>query len=173
MIRFMVDIETLGLTPNAALVSIGACASDGRPDFSQHVDLRTCEIFKMYMSASTLQWWSKQPDNVRKQLYSEDAQPITTVLRSFYRWLDLPADYAEYELWCYSTSFDFVVLENAYSVTLNIDPPWHYRSLRDLRTLAAIFPQVARVQPSEADKHTAIGDAKAQMEWLTQLLEAS
>lgn len=181
-LRIMVDLETMSTAANAAIVSIGACANDGRPDFEVRVDLASCMKAGLVVDASTIGWWLQQGDEARAAL-RDDPKSIETALLRFDDWLhgdmDAPAYSSkpvECELWGFPAQFDVTILEQAYKA-LGLATPWHYRAPRCLRTAAALFPKAERVLPNKerghgGAAHTALADAKAQMEWLGNILAA-
>ena len=173
-LRVMLDLETLSTSANAAIVSIGACANDGRPDFYVRVDLATCMQAGLKVDASTIQWWMQQSDAARKALF-EDVRPLRDALLLFAHWLgsgthakDEGYGQVECELWAYPAQFDVTILGEAYKA-LGKKEPWHYRAPRCLRTAAALVPEVERITSST--EHDALADAKAQMCWLGGILE--
>jgi hypothetical protein len=65
----MVDLETLGGSVGAAIVSVGACVFDMNgvhATFYQVVNNPEGRL-----DADTVLWWMKQPDEVRKTLYEK------------------------------------------------------------------------------------------------------
>lgn len=182
MLRVMLDLETLSTAANAAILSIGACANDGRPDFCRNVDLATCMQAGLKVDASTIQWWMQQSDEARAAFQppaGREGWSLREALESFAAWLRAPVDgetvrgQVECELWAFPAQFDVTILGEAYKA-LGMKEPWHYRAPRCLRTAAALFPGVERVLPNKerghgGAAHTALADAKAQMEWLEKI----
>lgn len=174
-LRIMLDLETMSTSANAAIVSIGACANDGRPDFYMRVDLESCMHAGLKVDASTIMWWMQQNDEARKALY-DGARSLRDALLLFAHWLgqsmhttsDPGEAYGqvECELWAYPAQFDVTILSEAYKA-FGKKEPWHYRAPRCLRTAAALFPGVERVKADT--EHDALSDAKAQMAWLEKI----
>lgn len=174
-LRIMLDLETMSTSANAAIVSIGACANDGRPDFYMRVDLESCMHAGLKVDASTIQWWMQQSDEARKALFA-DTVPLRAALYEFDFWLgvvlprirasEINFKQVECELWAYPAQFDVTILGEAYKA-LGKKEPWHYRAPRCLRTAAALFPGVERVKADT--EHDALSDAKAQMVWLEKI----
>lgn len=173
-LRIMLDLETMSTSANAAIVSIGACANDGRPDFYMRVDLESCMNAGLKVDASTIQWWMQQSDEARKALCIE-AWSLEDTLVMFSAWLGATNNVSldpiafkqvECELWAYPAQFDLTILGEAYNA-LGRPQPWHYRAPRCLRTAAALFPGVERVKADT--EHDALSDAKAQMAWLEKI----
>jgi len=67
--RIMVDIETLGTDPGAAIVSIGAvrfsttndAAGAIEAEFFESVALESCDAYGLDIDGSTVEWWLGQP----------------------------------------------------------------------------------------------------------------
>lgn len=73
--RVMVDIETLGVEPGAAIVSIGAVrfGPGGLGEtFERSIDLKSCEFRGLQIDAETLEWWLNQGEVAREQLIGGD-----------------------------------------------------------------------------------------------------
>lgn len=163
---------------NAAILSIGACANDGRPDFYVRVDLATSISSGLHVDASTIKWWMSQEDSARQSLFQE-TRTLRDSLLLFAHWLgetmhnpnapeNVYSTEVVCELWGYPAQFDLTILGGAYRA-LEMKIPWHYRAPRCLRTAAALFPSIERVQPKVA--HDSLEDAKAQMQWLENILQ--
>lgn len=176
-LRIMLDLETMSTAANAAIVSIGACANDGRADFYCRVDLATCMQAGLKVDASTIQWWLRQSEEARAALLV-DVRPLRHALLLFAHWLgqsihtksepgEKYRQSVECELWAFPAQFDVTILNEAYRA-LGMKEPWHYRAPRCLRTAAALAPQVERVSTGVA--HDALADAKSQMRWLENIL---
>lgn len=153
--RVMIDIETLGLEPGVAILSIGAVRfGPGRmgDTFEVNVDLTSCDKAGLTIDVSTLDWWLGQ---------DEDAQHVLTggkrlgeALFEFNRFYD-GAD----EIWAFSPSFDCEILKAAYDA-VDEAPPWTYRDERDARTVAAL--PIAPDVDHDGTEHDALDDAKHQ-----------
>jgi hypothetical protein len=70
-------------------------------------------------------------------------------------------------VWANSPTFDLSILHFAYQAK-GVECPWNFRQERDVRTLAAICPDVKRVEPEI--KHNAESDARAQAQWVLNML---
>jgi hypothetical protein len=154
MKRVMVDIETLGLEPGAAIVSIGAVefGPDGLGDeFVGDIDLESCQDAGLEIDASTVQWWLDQDDTAQEQL--QGGETLATVLAGFNAWYDSD------EIWANSPSFDCEHLERAYEA-VGLDEPWDFRDERCFRTLRALGVD-ARVS-RDGTEHDALDDARYQ-----------
>jgi hypothetical protein len=161
--RVMVDIETLGLDPGAAILSIGAVEFDddglGR-EFYEEISLESCQDAGLTIDAGTLEWWLSQDDDVSDILRGGD--PLVGVLMSFREWFPDGA-----EVWANSPSFDCEHLEAAFDA-VGMDEPWEFRDERDVRTLRSL-PIAAEVE-MDGDEHDALDDAKYQARIVSETL---
>jgi len=161
--RVMVDIETLGLEPGAAIVSIGAVrfGPGGLGDqFYGDIDIESCQEAGLAIDAGTLQWWLGQDETVQEQL--DGGQDLETVLLGFDAWYD-DAD----EVWANSPSFDCEHLERAFE-TVGLEAPWHFSDERCFRTIRSLGRD-ARVS-RDGDEHDALADARYQAAVVSDLL---
>jgi hypothetical protein len=151
----MLDIETLGIEPGAAILSIGACTfdTDGVGEtFHRSVGLQHCQERGLSIDAETLQWWLDQDEGAAVDLLTTGA-PLATVLSELRDYLETH-DYDE--LWANSPKFDMVHLEAAYEA-LGWSVPWDFYELRDVRTVQAL-PGAVELE-HEGTEHDALDDA--------------
>jgi len=152
--RYMIDIETIGLEPGAAIISIGAVKFDrtglGR-SFFRSINPQSCQAAGLEIEAGTLEWWLDQDETARKQLRGGD--DLEAVLDDFRDWL-LDCD----EVWANSPSFDCEMLDIAFDA-VGLEEPWSFQDERDYRTLTSLVD--VDVQLDGTDHH-ALDDAKHQ-----------
>lgn len=162
----MIDIETLGLEPGAAILSIGAVtfSESGLGDpFYEEVSLPSCQSAGLEIDAGTLDWWLNQSDQVNSVLTG--GQPLEEVLAEFTAWL--PA--TDREIWANSPSFDCAILEAAYQA-VGREAPWTYEDKRDVRTIKSL--PIAPDLEMEGNEHDALDDAKYQARVVSETLRA-
>lgn len=168
----MIDIETMGNTPGAAILSIGAVfIKDGKlaEEFYQHIDLESCLENGLKMDAGTVQWWMKQSDEARAAITLEKGVNIIAVLADFFAWVSDVAEGAEVHVWGNAATFDVVLMEEAFR-RVGYDIPWKFWGHRCYRTLKNLFPGVPKPE-STGIKHHALHDAKWQALHLIAILE--
>lgn len=161
--RVMVDLETLGLEKDAAILSIGAVHFDKSvigERFYESVSLKSCQEAGLFIDAETLDWWLSQDESVQDVLTG--GKRLGNVLEEFARFID-GAD----EIWAYSPSFDCAILYNAYEET-GQTPPWTYKEERDARTIAKL--DVERTVEHEGEEHNALDDAVYQARVVAEAL---
>jgi len=155
--RVMVDLETLGTEPGAAILSVGAVTFDRDglgEEWSMSVDLESCQDHGLEIDAATLEWWLQQSAEARAVLHG--GEPLDDVLREFTLW------YREQnagELWANSPIFDVAILDDA-CARAGVTTPWSFWELRDFRTLSAV--DIAADLDQEGVEHDALDDARHQ-----------
>lgn len=138
--HLMVDIETLGPTPNGALMQIGWCGFNLGGD--ERI-MRAGEVTIDYadsnrhggrISGDTLSWWlHPRQAEAWDTIYGVGAQPLqerdalVTFFREVRKW-----DYLT--VWAKPPSFDFEIIRNR-AERYNLDMPWYRRQEMDVRTL--------------------------------------
>ena len=171
MKNVMIDLETMGQSPDAAIVAIGAVAfTTSRGDLMQFyrvVNLASSMAAGGQVDASTVMWWLRQDERARQAL-GERTVSINEALGEFSRWFGL-AGGKDTLVWGNGADFDLVVLGQAYR-RLAIAPPWSFRNHRCFRTLRALRPDVEYKRP--VDAHNALADARSQAEHACRILEA-
>lgn len=140
----MLDIETFGKGPNAAITAIGACFFDphqgvvaGRPieDFKLDSGPTEAELlaanFAFYrkvnldksrspgvIDASTVEWWLKQTKDAQEELLSGLRVPLETALSAFQQWVTIHAQTADdlesFRVWSNGPTFDERIVREAY-----------------------------------------------------------
>lgn len=151
----MVDIETLGLDPGAAIISIGAVRFDRDglgEEFYRSISLSSCDDAGLTIDVDTLEWWLGQDDEVQGVLSGGD-----DLSRALFDFTDFYGDADE--IWAFSPSFDCEMLAEAYDA-IGETEPWSYRDERDCRTLVELPGAVDLEQ--EGNEHDALDDAKYQ-----------
>ena len=172
LISIVLDLETLSLQEDAAILQIGCCIphfdrvkipSGISHEFEVTISYDIALKSEFHKDSETLNWWENQDPNVRKLVFSgqdnyEDA------LGDLVAWLNsLRVDGADIAIWGNGSDFDNRLL----TYTLNcygFRKCWDFRNNRDLRTLKALFPLedagIELVRSSAETAHTALGDAR-------------
>lgn len=184
--HIMLDLETMGKGPVAAIVSIGAVEvlpEEGRigAEFYRVVDLESSMHNGGEVDGSTIMWWMRQSDAARAALSTEGVPAhkadIYTVLNEFIDWVHVlvpPNEHgvSDVDVWGNGATFDNVILSSAFGNTCGLlKCPWGFRNDRCYRTLKNLYPQIKR--PDVGTAHHALDDAKAQGLHLIELLKAA
>ncbi len=172
MSHVMIDLETMGVGPRPAILSIGAVMFDptsrslGPDRFYVCVDLTSCLLNGLEVEPDTVKWWREQSDEAKAALTSDRRQPLGEALWMLDGWLRLTE--AEY-IWTNGPMSDHLWLESAYRA-VGMKPLMErkngYRAPRDYRTiveaaeLVADFDRTTIPRPTVA--HDALADACAQ-----------
>lgn len=164
----MIDLETLGVKPNSAILTVGAIKFNPFTDDEPHdglylrinVDDQT-EIGRT-IDQGTLNWWAKQKASIRDEaLGDEDRVDLSDFTKRLNKWC-VGLDY----LWAQGPMFDFGMLENLYE-QLGQPVPWNFWQIRDSRTLFAMMPKDPR-KAIQSDAHNALADSYYQAKCVQQ-----
>jgi hypothetical protein len=158
----MLDLETLGTSPSAAIVAIGAAVfdRDGVYDsFYRPVSLNSNTRFGRIIDPDTVCWWLRQSDEARKDIYlANDDEAVFGLERALQDFTAFfKAQNIQY-VWGDGADFDNVIITDAYK-SVGIQRPWVYRSNRCFRTLKNLFPIEERGIPKPTVAHNAGYDA--------------
>jgi exodeoxyribonuclease VIII len=168
----MLDIETMGNSSEAAIMSIGACCFD--PDngeigdtFHEHCSLQSSVDAGLKMDTSTILWWMQQSDDARSKFYDNEKQkPLGTVLMMLREFIG-----DECQVWGNGATFDNTIIKNAYKKCCSLDAPWKFWNDRDVRTIVELGPQIGinpkRDMPFDGIKHDALADAIHQAKYVS------
>lgn len=183
--HIMLDLETMGKGPEAAIVSIGAVevlpeVGSVGAEFYRVVDLASSMRNGGVVDGSTIMWWMRQNDAARAALNTEGTPAhradIYSVLNDFIDWVHAlvpPNEHgvSDVDVWGNGATFDNVILSSAFGNTGMLKRPWGYRNDRCYRTLKNLYPQIKC--PDVGVKHHALDDARAQGLHLIELLKAA
>ena len=166
MADIMVDIETLGVGPDATILTIGAQVFDplGRGYDSRHYYARINIDTQLNRSLndSTIEWWATQPKAIRDEAFSEDDRiELSTALDELGRLI-----WQSKRLWCQGPHFDCTILEHAYK-SYGKALPWQYYNVRDSRTLFGLWTDM----PKPPVTHNALEDCRRQVDLVQQTLK--
>jgi hypothetical protein len=182
MNNVMLDIETLSVSKNAAIISIGAvffnpATGELGNEFYQTITRASCEAQGFDVDGDTLQWWSEQSLEARAVLWCEKATHIVLALDAFNRWiLENTIDTKHIEIWGNGASFDCGILDNAFG-RCNISRPWRYANERDVRTIVSLGRNLLNIDPKYdfpfvGTAHNALADAKHQAAYVSHIYQA-
>lgn len=170
----MIDIETLGTSPNAVILQIGAVAFNTAGMDSEGINYNVSVLDQLAINSSidsgTIGWWfdTVTPDARRSVLIRENIVSLADALDNVNAYItkcfgsDKPKK--SNKVWANSPSFDLVILRNAMQAC-GIEPAWKYYQEADVRTLRYICDEQLNV--NTVDKyvgvaHNAVDDAHNQ-----------
>lgn len=169
--QVMLDLETLGKSPGAVIVAIGAVIFDASGlgfEFYQRIDAVDCQQNGLTLDAETVLWWLQQSDEARKEI-CQPGLPLHEVLTNFANWLEENAG-GDFALWGNGASFDNALLAAAYRAA-HMETPWKFWNDRCYRTMKAMRPNIKLDR--NGTHHNALDDAKSQALHLIQILETT
>lgn len=126
----MLDLETMGTRPDAAIIAIGAVTFDETGEcehaFYTAVSLASSMQRGGTVDAATIQWWMARSDEARK-VFTEECLAIHHALHEFSTWLEAVSGginaVNELEIWGNGADFDNVILTSAYR-NAGLPLPW-------------------------------------------------
>jgi hypothetical protein len=159
----MLDLETCGTGPRAAIIAIGAVLFDLKTGelgqtFLQSVDLESSMLMGGEVTAGTIEWWMKQSEEAKLVFTDSHKSSIHHALLSFSRFIDKYSARG-LKVWGNGSDFDNVILRGAYD-RCGMETPWEFRNSRCYRTVKNLFPDI-KFEPSGV-AHNALDDATAQ-----------
>lgn len=166
----MIDLETMGTRPDAAVVSIGAVAFSTEhrvigPTFYARVALETAVAQGGTMDPSTVLWWMQQSGAARYDVHGTGSSPISEALTNFTRFVER---FDSPSVWGNGAAFDNVILRSAYK-RAGLHAPWSYSLDRCYRTLRALHRDIPE-PPRVGVYHNALDDAMHQTMHLLRIL---
>jgi DNA polymerase III epsilon subunit-like protein len=166
MTDIMLDIETLSIRPNAAIIVIGAIKFFREGDvvsleksdkFYRRITIKSCKEAGLRIDNSTVQWWKQQDKDVRYEaLYNPDRIPLKQALQEFATWMGNST-----YIWGNGDDFDCTILGEAFS-RCDMEIPWKFFLTRDCRTLFDLAGIKKADLPSGLEHH-AIHDCYRQI----------
>lgn len=163
--HLMIDLETLATTPNAAILTIGACKFDPRANdihstFYERIKLESQESYGRKIDNSTLEWWSKQDAQIQEDAFGEgsDRIDLKDAMKKLYTF-----GLGTTNVWSHGSIFDVVIIEDICR-SFQQAVTWKFWEVRDTRTLFDLADVSVRIE----GKHNALTDAVAQAEAVQQ-----
>ena len=156
MIHAMIDLETLDVTPQATVLTVGGVKFNPLDDSEPHSEF----YYKLDLDSQdrsvnddTIAWWGTQDQKVQDEAFGTEGRVhIDEFLNSLPKWM-VGVD----KLWGHGYGFDITIIEDMLRQRgKNI--PWQFWQVMDSRTLYAM----AKVDPRKAmqtDLHNALADA--------------
>lgn len=160
--HLMVDIETLGSRPGAAIASIGAVVftEDGVvSEFETTVDIEGQRELGLKFDASTILWWLQQPKEAINATFARRGPSLFTALSDL---AIFAADEGVVDYWSHGATFDLVLLNEASLITGAPPLVKDFRRARDTRTLFEITDVNPKTFMGTGTAHNAVDDARAQ-----------
>lgn len=169
-IHGMIDLETLGVSPDSVIMTLGAIKFNPwgtEHDLHDPLYLRgdieeQTTVYNRTIDDNTIAWWQKQDQSVIDEAFGDhdrvDLDSLTTQLNKWCVGLDV--------VWAQGPSFDIVMLENLYK-NVGKPVPWNFWQIRDSRTLFSLMPKDPR-KDFTFEAHNALEDCKIQAKCVQQ-----
>jgi len=155
----MVDLETLAVSPNAVILSLGAVhfnpfSNEISDEIYFKIDLDDQDKLGREIDPNTIDWWSKQDPAIMEEAFDPNGRiSLIDAMNHFHKFA-----WGCSAFWSHGAGFDLVILENVYR-QLQKPLPWNYWQLRDTRTL---FDLGYDPEMPKESKHDALADAMRQ-----------
>jgi exodeoxyribonuclease VIII len=172
----MLDLETLGTTPDSAILAIGAVIFDPLaktfgPEFYQAIDLTSSSEFGR-IDPETVKWWMKQSYEAKSVFSDRNAQTLEDALQLFSQFVAAHGG-NELRIWGNGAGFDNVILAYAYRAC-KLALPWNFRFDRDVRTIVELGIEAMGINPktnqaARGIAHNALDDAKFQAQYVSDI----
>lgn len=168
----MIDLETMGDTPRAPIVALGACRFSRESGVQTHtsfyrtVSLESSMRLGARPDASTILWWMKQDIGAQVEI-TEAEGDISSALSAFSKWTSETPDLEG--VWGNGAAFDNVILGETYRM-LGAEKPWPFWLDRCYRTVKSLSPDVPLDR--KGTHHNALHDAETQAGHLLRIWAA-
>lgn len=179
MNHLMLDIETLGVSADAPLISIGAVFFDPLTGKQGAEFYKTINIVSALNNGEidplTLQWWMMQSDEARSVFSDPASINLENALLEFADFIKANGS-EDLSVWGNGSSFDNAILSGIYRKK-SLRLPWDFRNDRDVRTIVALAKDLrnfdARGSISISDyAHHALHDARYQAAYVSAAFKA-
>lgn len=184
MFEMMFDLETLDTEPSSIVLSVGAVTWETYADDTGHLAwrvpehgtfMRTLDIQAQLdrgrtMSERTLLWWMQQDADAQAEAFASVRWPIHQVMQQFEDFALRAKGLEVNAFWASPSTFDFPIWEDL-SKMAGVSEPWHYRQVRDVRTVVAEASYSANSHkptvPIAGKAHQPVTDCLWQIDLLT------
>ncbi|WP_164491456.1 3'-5' exonuclease [Vibrio mediterranei] len=177
----MLDLETMGNTSNAAIVSIGAVVFSPvtgalGADFEVVVNLYSSAYYSD-IDASTVTWWLTQSEEARSIFLRDTPKSsLKDALLELNQWFADLGDSRDIQVWGNGSGFDNVILANAFKAA-RIKPHFSHWNDRDVRTIVEMGRSILGIDPKttftrQGVHHSALDDAKFQAKYVSAIWQS-
>jgi len=170
MHHLMIDLETMGTTPDSPIIAIGACYFDPLSGeigetFYTGVSLASCTATGAVINADTVLWWLQQSDAARSAFKNNSSHAtLHEALNNLSEFIRSRTP-SNVQPWGNGATFDVSMLDDSYR-RCGIVAPWKFWNVRDVRTVVELAAMkglnVKDLTRFEGTTHNALDDAKHQ-----------
>ncbi len=174
-----IDLETLGTTPGAPIVAIGAVAfnrTTGQvyPVMYHTIDLDSSIAYSTGVEGGTLEWWMQQSPEAIEQTFKDNSNRWS-LLESLTQLVDTCLYLGNPKPWGNGATFDIGLLEATFRQT-GIEPPWKHWDVRDVRTIVDLGRSILDFDPKQkmpftGTRHNALADAEHQAKYTVSIIQ--
>lgn len=169
----MIDLETLGTSHDAVILSIGAVKFDpntidliAEDSFYCGVDPVSCQELGLKIEARTVLWWlDPERAESRKALLDDSLVDLPSVLDGFASWYGVDS----LPTWSNGANFDIPIMQHAFKA-IGREAPWRFYDEWCYRTLKGLKQSMPMEQRGIG--HHALDDATAQAFHVKMLVNA-
>lgn len=171
--HFMLDIETLSTTVEAAVLSIGVVEFDpitGKTLDEFYKELRLQDQKKRNIDPGTVKWWIKQvvEDTTRANVFLDgDKVPVRNALLLLRDFLGG----GKKNIWACDPDFDCAILSNLYT-EYQLPTPWGYYEPKSVRTVRKLAKLKGLEAIETVKTHNALDDCKRQVAEIVAFTQA-
>lgn len=165
----MLDLETLGLTADSVILSIGAVKFTMDGFISDKAFYAVCSLASQsqrHINADTLAWWMGQSEMAKAVFTDPGKIPLDSALADLHHWF---GSNDKMLLWSNGADFDIPMINHALRVH-GFDPLTKHWNHRCFRTLKQEYAMVQK-PPFEGTQHNALIDAIHQAKWAQAIAE--
>ncbi len=169
----MIDLETMGLPPQGAIVSIGAVFFDLEtctlgPTFKRNINLATAVRDGGTLNPGTVMWWLGQSQAARDSIRFS-GEDIRATLADFSDFIAQHSRHQDVRVYGNGADFDITLLNAAY-LNAGMKTPWSPFKVRCFRTIRNLYPSVEYNTDEKGDgAHDALSDAIFQAKHLFRI----
>ncbi|MGD3092510.1 3'-5' exoribonuclease domain-containing protein [Escherichia coli] len=171
--HLMIVLKTMGTSPDAPIISIGAIFYDPQtgdmgPEFSKTIDLETAGGV---IDRGAIKYWWKQSREAQSAIMTDEI-PLDDALLQLREFIDENSGEFFVQIWGKEANFNNVILRRSYE-RQGIPCPWSYYNDRDVRTIVELGKAIdfdARTAiPFEGERHNALDDARHQAKYVSAI----
>jgi hypothetical protein len=129
------------------------------PTFYKKVKSMSCWVAGLTVDQSTIDWWSKQPQEVQDELKT-GTEDLVDVVFAFHHWFH--EQRAKY-VWCQGAGFDEPLWTAAARAVGVRTIPWQFYNTRCTRTIYHAAGLDPKSVPRDGTHHNALDDAVHQV----------
>ncbi|EFC1957336.1 TPA: 3'-5' exonuclease [Escherichia coli] len=175
MNHLMLDMETLGVSVSAPIISIAAVFFDPKTSsigdsFYKVITLES-SLKNALIEPETLAWWMLQSDEARRVFNDVSAVKLHDALHQLSDFVKENGKPDQLQVWGNGASFDNAIIAHAFRAS-GLELPWHFRNDRDVRTIVSLCKELKKVNVlksimREGVHHNALDDAIYQARYVS------